>query len=205
MLKPVLILADGTFPQHAVPLGHLKAADKIVCCDGSAEALIQFGLEPFAIVGDMDSLSPEVGKRYAGRIFRYDDQETNDLTKAVNWCIGSGLNEIVIVGATGKREDHTLGNISLLADYCDQVQVKMVTDTGCFIPFNADCRIECFPGQQVSVFSMDPETEITSLGLKYPLKSKKIKRWWEATLNEVTGDHFELRFSSGKVIVFLTF
>ena len=205
MLKPVIIVADGSFPQHEIPLDFLRNAEKIVCCDGGARALVNFGLEPTAIVGDMDSLNEGLAKRFSDRIFKDDNQETNDLTKAVTWCTESGFRDLIIVGATGKREDHTLGNISLLAEYCKSVKVKMVTDTGYFLPFDHSSMIETYPGQQISLFSINPETEITSSGLRYPLNQKKIRNWWEATLNEALGTQVELRFEKGMVIVFLKF
>ncbi len=51
------IVADGNFPEHDIPLGYLKSAGRIICCDGSAENLIKAGFIPDAIVGDMDSLN----------------------------------------------------------------------------------------------------------------------------------------------------
>ena len=111
-----VIVADGSFPVHEIPLGYLEKASKIVCCDGSAESLIKAGFEPDAIVGDMDSLSAELAGKYKDKIFRDSGQDTNDLTKAVTWCTKKNYTDLVIVGATGKREDHTLGNISLLTE-----------------------------------------------------------------------------------------
>jgi thiamine pyrophosphokinase len=160
---------------------------------------------PGAIVGDMDSLRDDLTSRFADRIYIDENQETNDLTKAVMWCHESGFNDLVIVGATGKREDHTIGNISLLAEYTKLVRVIIITDTGTFYPFLESCSIPSLPGQQVSIFSIDPETEITSSGLKYPLKKRKLRNWWEATLNEATGDCFELKFKGGVVIVYMVF
>jgi len=103
------------------------------------------------------------------------------------------------------REDHTLGNISLLAEYSLKTSVKMITDTGIFIPFHNDFTIGSFPGQQVSVFSINPDTEITSVGLMYPLKRRKLKNWWEATLNESLGDSFTMEFTGGPLIIYLAF
>ena len=60
------------------------------------------------------------------------DQETNDLTKSVHFCAYKTDEEIAIVGGTGYREDHTLGNISLLADYMEAATVMMVTNYGIF-------------------------------------------------------------------------
>jgi len=199
-----VIVADGTFPQHDIPLGYLAGAKRIVCCDGSAESLVLNGLEPDAIVGDLDSLTDEMAVRFADRIYLDESQETNDLTKAVTWCGEMGYKEIIIVGATGKREDHTIGNISLLAEYVREMNVIMVTDTGIFIPFLKNCTIHSYPGQQVSIFSIDPDTEVTSGGLRYPLKKTKISNWWFATLNESTGESFSLEFE-GRIIVYLKF
>jgi thiamine pyrophosphokinase len=200
-----VILANGSFPFHEIPVAFLRNASRIICCDGAAQSLIEYGIEPFAIVGDCDSLDPGISEKFNDRIFIDSEQETNDLTKAVKWCSGKGFVDITIIGATGKREDHTLGNISLLLEYARIVNVYMVTDYGIFYPVFESCSFKSFPGQQVSFFSISPETEITSSGLLYPLKKRKLKNWWEATLNEAAGNSFSLVFESGEVIVFLKF
>jgi len=200
-----VIVADGNFPEHDIPLGYLKAAGRVVCCDGSAENLIKAGYIPDAIVGDMDSLNEAIAGRFQDRIFRNSDQDTNDLTKAVIWCAERDFRDLVIIGATGKREDHTIGNISLLAEYIRDLNVKMVTDTGILFAITGSTAFSSFPGQQISIFSIDPETEITSQGLRYPLNGKKINNWWVATLNEAEGKSFSLRFIGGRIIVYLKF
>lgn len=199
------IMANGKFPDHPFPLGYLLNAKRVICCDGAADSLLDFGLEPFAIVGDCDSVHRKIAERYQDRLYRDDDQESNDLTKAVKWCSERGYNDIVILGASGKREDHTIGNISLLTDYAGFVSVRMVTDAGIIIPILESCKFESEKGQQVSVFSISPDTEITSAGLKYKLENKKLGNWWNATLNESEGSSFTLQFEEGKVLVFMKF
>lgn len=205
MSSTTVILADGNFPVHGIPLRYLMEARHIVCSDGSAGSLFAAGLEPEAIIGDLDSLDPGIAERFAGRLHKDSEQDTNDLTKAVRWCINKRYKEIVILGATGKREDHTVGNISLLAEYAKEINVIMVTDTGTITPLLKSSVVKSFPGQQVSVFSVDPETEITSAGLKYRLKDLKLKNWWVATLNEAEGESFELSFNGGPVIIYQKF
>lgn len=200
-----VIVADGNFPQHDIPLGYMKNAERIICCDGSVQNLILAGMEPEAIVGDMDSINEDWALRFADHLYSDKSQDTNDLTKAVSWCIEMGYNDIVIVGATGKREDHTLGNISLLAEYIKTVNVIMVTDTGILRPFLKSSEISSFPGQQISIFSIDPETKVTSQRLRYPLRKTKLSNWWFATLNEALGDSFSLEFNIGRVIVYQKF
>jgi thiamine pyrophosphokinase len=200
-----VIVADGNFPHHEIPLGYIKNAERIICCDGSTENLIKAGFIPDAIVGDMDSLDQSIAGRFHDRTFRVSEQDTNDLTKAVDWCLERGYSDLVILGATGKREDHTLGNISLLTEYIKVVNVKMITDTGILLALTRSSSVQSFPGQQVSIFSINPETEITSSGLRYPLQRKKLTNWWVATLNESQDESFYLEIKDGPVIIYLNF
>jgi thiamine pyrophosphokinase len=198
-----VILANGTYPTHAVPLARLREAGMIICCDGAAEKLVDHGLEPGLIIGDLDSVSPALKERYANLLVRDSDQETNDLTKAVNWCVRNGIGAVTILGATGIREDHALGNISLLADYGSRIEAVMLTDTGSFRVYYRSVTIASRPGQQVSLFSIDPSLKVTSTGLRYPLNKLALNSWWRGTLNESAGDSFSLEFENGHVIVFL--
>jgi thiamine pyrophosphokinase len=110
---------------------------------------------------------------------------------------------VTILGATGIREDHALGNISLLADYGSRIEAVMLTDTGSFRVYYRSVTIASRPGQQVSLFSIDPSLKVTSTGLRYPLNKLALNSWWRGTLNESAGDSFSLEFENGHVIVFL--
>ena len=112
-----LILANGDYPSASFPLRMLEEAPYVVCCDGGANEYIARGYLPDVIIGDGDSLSEANRLQYASLIHHNPDQETNDQTKAVQFLLAQGKRKIAIVGATGKREDHTIGNISLLMEY----------------------------------------------------------------------------------------
>lgn len=226
-----LILADGAFPTTTARQELLRIAPAIVCCDGAVCKLLDFGREPIAIVGDMDSISQELKAQFASKIHLETEQETNDLTKAVNFCIEQGFDEIAILGATGLREDHTLGNIALLADYARQLKsVCLLTDYGRIDAFRSGmsvndynapgldamapevcttrdgkhtvARFQSFQGQQVSIFSLTSETAISSLGLKYPLDNRNLTSWWQGTLNESSGEQFSLSIDQGVLLVY---
>lgn len=112
-----VILANGDYPTAPQPLQLLRQAPYICCCDGGANEYIARGHMPHIIIGDGDSLCPAYRERYAALIHHNPDQETNDQTKAVQYLHALGMHRIAIVGATGKREDHTIGNLSLLIEY----------------------------------------------------------------------------------------
>lgn len=198
-----VIIANGRFPVHRIPLTIIEKAGFIVCCDGAANEFIARGGKPHAIVGDCDSISPENKHLFSAILHPDLDQDTNDLTKAVNFCIKQGKKDIVIVGGTGLREDHTLRNISLLEEYVKKANVRMVTNYGIFTPVPATSTFKSAKGQQVSIFSIDP-VKITTHGLMYPIKNRILTQWWQGTLNESLGASFTVE-SSGRVIVFQVF
>ncbi len=186
-----VILANGDFPSHPIPLGVLARAVRVICCDGAAEKLLATGRRPDMVIGDLDSLPPAL--RGSVPVQHVAEQETNDLSKAFRFCQAQGYGSPVILGATGLREDHTLGNLSLVADFSEQApDLRLLTDTGCFLATTTTRAFRCQPGQTVSIFSFDPTQRLTSRGLEYPLDHLRLRRWWNATLNTVRGDEFEL-------------
>ena len=103
---------------------------------------------------------------------------------------------VTILGATGIREDHTLGNISLLLEYNRQIRARIVSDYGEFTVLNSGEKVSSHPGEQISFFSVDNQVRVTSEGLKYGLDNMQLHNWWRASLNEVTGNSFTLYFES---------
>ena len=96
-----VILANGEYPSHPLPLQMLENAEFVVCCDGAANEYILRGHTPDVIIGDGDSLSPEYKELFSPIVHQIADQETNDQTKAVHFLQKKGFRRIAIVGATG--------------------------------------------------------------------------------------------------------
>lgn len=199
-----VVVANGSFPQTDRPLELLKNAPVIIACDGAVQNIHERGLAPTAIVGDLDSIPQKMLEQYADRIHVVEDQEINDLTKAVRFAHASGYQKILILGATGLREDHTLGNISLLMDYAPLFhRIEMMSDYGLFIPLLHTATLKCELGQQISIFSMYPCGEITTEGLRWPITHRKLTAWWQGTLNEAVGTEFTLTLSpDARLIVY---
>lgn len=199
-----VIVANGNFPGHAIPLSLLGTGAPVVCCDGALGKLLGAGIMPTIVVGDCDSLSEHDRQQYASMICRVPEQESNDLTKAVRYCLEQGWKDLIILGATGRREDHTIANISLLADYIDMTgEVWMVSDYGVMNAISEDATFESYPGQQVSIFAIE-QAPMSSEHLKYGFNGTVFTNWWQATLNESLNHTFTLRVS-GKTIVYRKF
>ena len=197
-----VILANGDYPTAPVPLDILSTAPFVVCCDGGANSYIEQGHTPDVIIGDGDSLHPEYARKYAHIVTKVAEQESNDQTKAISYLLAQGKRNIAIVGATGKREDHTIGNISLLVEYARKgAHVRTYTDYGVFIPCKGNTTLQTKAGQQISIFSICAKIERAE-GLLYPIYN--FTNWWQGTLNECTGTSVRIE-AQGEYLVFLNY
>lgn len=197
-----VVLANGDYPTNPLPLKILAEAPYVICCDGGADEYIRRGHTPDVIIGDGDSLSEENRTKHADILHRISDQETNDQTKAVHYLMAQGKRRIAIVGATGKREDHTLGNLSLLIDYMRAGgDVRTYTDYGIFIPCTDTCTFPCHPGQQISIINFNA-CKLHGKGLVYPLSD--FTNWWQGTLNECTDTEFTVE-AEGEYLIMINY
>lgn len=201
--RPEAVVVDaGEFPSGEVPMRIMTGCERVVCCDGAANRYLAEVGAPWRIVGDCDSLSDEYREKYKGIIRRFSEQESNDQTKAVMYLAGKGIRRIGIVGATGKREDHTIGNISLLLDYyrCG-IDVRIYSDYGVFLPVRDMLSLSVEPGQQISIFNFGAR-DICAEGLRYPLYD--FGKWWQGTLNEATGEEVRIE-CKGYLLVYVAY
>ncbi len=210
MGKSAAIIGNGLFPKKEYPLYLLGQADHIICCDGAFSNYLRYSRSagvtrlPDAIIGDMDSLSPAAQKEYGSLIVRVDDQDTNDQTKAFRHVIGNfrDVTDIFFLAATGKREDHTIGNMSLLMEYAGYpevtdrgIRLQIISDFSTILPVTDSISMECGQGRAISIFSPDSSLRICSEGLRWPTDNVVFDNWWKATLNRASEDTVKLTFS----------
>jgi thiamine pyrophosphokinase len=200
----IAILAAGDYPRKAYPRYLLEQADAIVCCDSALEAALRHGLKVDAVVGDMDSLPGSVAKKFSGAKIHVTEQDFNDLTKTMRYVMQtySGIEAIDILGATGKHEAHTIGNLSLLMTYEKWwgfwekgIGVQIVSDYCTAFAVGKSCTLQVGEGRKVSFFSTDRTLRIRTQGLHWPLDEVQFTDWWAATLNRAEQDEIRLEFN----------
>ena len=202
---PVIILADGDFPSHLISLGKLQDAQTIICCDGAVNYLVKNKMEPHYILGDLDSIYDNLKNKYRDRIIELPDQDENDLRKAIVWVESNGAKKAAIIGATGKRDDHTLANIFTLLQYPSQLEMTISTNHGIFSVAENKKTFDSFTGQQISLFATDKNIEATSHNLKYHMNNKLLNNLYCGSLNESLNDSFTLTLSHGQILVYQVF
>jgi len=132
----IAIIANGEVPTSPLILEYLKGATYLICCDGAISYLEQNNITPTCIIGDCDSISSTQLAKFADIIIRRDNQNYNDLTKSIMFCTQEypQINSILIVGAFGLREDHAIGNFSVITEQSSAVlKLIALSDYGMFI------------------------------------------------------------------------
>lgn len=201
----VFILAAGQYPRQVYPqLLFTACSCPVVCCDSALHNALKHKLNVVAVVGDMDSVSKADLKKFKGDIVTVEDQDTNDLTKALHYVLEKypDVSNISIFGATGMRECHTLANLSLLMEYEKQygfwekgVVVQMISDYSTMFAVGDSCELVFGEGRPVSFYTCDPTLRIKSEGLEWPLDDVVFDNWWKASLNITTAFYIKLTFN----------
>jgi len=200
LLKPFTIVANGQFPNHPLPLQILYESKTIICTDGSANLLIDKGINPNVIIGDMDSLLID-NKAFSGQFIKDSNQENTDLEKAFEWCIKNNVKTINVLGASQQREDHSITNLYLLLTYCDAINLTYVTDYFSITCHEGNRIFSSFKNQIVSILPVKHIQDISTENLKYNLSDEELPISSRGISNQSISDNFTIN-SSGKIWVF---
>ncbi len=192
--SPIVILANGQFPSHSIPLNILDSAGTVISTDGSADSLLKLNRTPHVIIGDFDSTSLEE-QSFKGLWVDVPDQHRTDLQKTLEWCFINNLHEVVVLGAMGKREDHSLGNLYILAEFSEKMNIHFVTDYARIYCINGQKTFPSKKGQQISITAIEKVEAITTKGLKFALKNELFPPACNGISNETECDEFSINTS----------
>lgn len=141
----------------------LTLAPGLVAADGGATHLLQAGLQPQAVIGDMDSITAPAAAAFAGVLHRVAEQETTDFDKALRH-IAAPL--VIALGVTGGRFDHELAALHVLLRHPDRRCVVLGTDS-LTVLCPPELLLRLSAGTVVSLFPLGP-VRCASTGLRWP-------------------------------------
>jgi len=206
------LLANGPLSISPEIRARVVSSERIVGVDGGCRHLHAMDLRPHLAVGDMDSIPPELLESYraAGVELHLHPpkKDATDLELALELALERGATGITILGGTGGRLDHTLGNLFLLARCLPAGIPACIMDEGqCIHLVDRSLTLAGTKGDTLSLLPATPEVSGVCLsGLEYPLN--------EATLmfgtcrgmsNVFTGDSATVSLRSGRLFVFHLF
>ena len=171
-----LIIGSGNVETGAIQ-NILKQGDIIICCDGGSKYLFEEGIIPHYIIGDLDSSIPQIIDFFKTKnvIFKQFDtkKDETDMELCLDFALGLNPLEIIMLGATGTRLDHTLGNINLLIKAENKkIKASIIDKNNTIYITNRSITIT---GEKGDIVSLLPITNtvsgITTTNLEYALNN----------------------------------
>ncbi|NBZ89451.1 thiamine diphosphokinase [Stagnihabitans tardus] len=176
-----------------------ELAPRVVAADGGADRLLAHGVEPEAVMGDLDSISDGARLRLADRVHHIAEQVTTDFDKALR-SIAAPF--VVAVGFAGQRLDHGLAVLtSLLAHPEKRCLVMSATDVVFLCPPRLELALT--PGSRFSLYPLG-EVRCRSEGLRWPTAGLDFSPWGRVgTSNEVAAPRVRLEVDQARMLVIL--
>ena len=194
-----VLIANGKKPKNKKIIEILKNAKNVICVDNGYELASELNITPSVVIGDLDSVDiNKISKDIL--IIKDEDQNTNDLEKALNYCLSKNIRDIILVGATGERDDQNLATILVSLEYIEQLNIEILSDLYSIEFVNGERDFEATPMREVSLISMDKENIITTQGLKYNLDKSKLSSATHGISNYSIGENFSISCSSPLIV-----
>jgi len=200
--RSAILLCNGEPPPRLLVRRLATEADYFVCADGGANAAMEYRVTPDVIIGDLDSVSPKTRRFFRDvPLIRVSRQDNTDLEKALGHLRQRGIHKVVILGATGRRLDMTLANLSVLWNYTRSMDLTCVGEGWTAIPVTGTLAMRARRGTIVSLVPFGACSGITLVGLRYPLHEARMRVGEIGVSNVVTRSPFRVTVKRGKMMV----
>lgn len=206
-----LIVSGGKAPSEELLREYLVGAEIVIGADKGCEALLKHDIVPTYILGDFDSASKEtISKLEEMGVckFKYKtEKDYTDTELAFNLALDKGASEIIMLGVTGTRYDHTLGNIGLLLKALKlNINAKIVDENNIIYLINKNIILNGKPGDIISFQAyFQTVKSLTIKGAKYELNKYDLKIGESITTsNEFVDKSIEISFEDGILMVLHT-
>ena len=141
----------------------LALAPRLVAADGGADRALDLGRSPEAVIGDLDSISPQAREVLAGRLHEIAEQDSTDFDKALR-SIDAPL--VLALGVAGGRFDHEMAAMNVLCRLADRPCIVIGAESLVFLT-PPEITLELAAGDSIGLFPMAP-LRVASEGLEWP-------------------------------------
>jgi thiamine pyrophosphokinase len=176
-----LIVAGGDPPGGNLLASLAGRAEKVIAADKGAAYCLESGVVPHLVVGDLDSLSPDILEKLHDlgvEIKQFSTaKDYTDTQLALDEAIAEGAREVEILGAMGGRFDHELANLHLLKKAQDAgINARITTDCQQIFLIRSHQVIKDRQGVTISLLPLTGRVEdITLTGFAFELQGAAMK------------------------------
>ena len=205
-MRAVIVLG-GDAPGRELLMRCMANSDLTIAADRGLEAMDAAGLMPDMLVGDMDSIAPDVLARYEGKLPQRRlcaIKDDTDGVDALDLAISRGATHITLLGALGGRLDHALANAMLLVRaHRHGVWAEILTERVRIVRVDGELTLEGARGDTVSLLPLGTASGVTLEGFFYPLTDHTLTSDYPLGVsNVVTRDKATVRVGAGDLLLF---
>ncbi len=174
------VFAGGDYNCEFWPGERVDTCDIIVGVDRGIEHCLDTGLVPDILMGDFDSVSPEVlsdGRLKNSVTKSYPSRKNNsDLELALHWLSEQSVSRVTLLGVSGGRSDHHLFNWLLPLQACWPFEISYIdASVRAYVVTPAYPLVAVvLPSQTISLLPMPSARGVCTQGLDYALKDAEL-------------------------------
>lgn len=177
-----------------------KSADILFAADSGADAVVEHGFLPDAVVGDMDSISPKT-LALNPDLIRDNDQNRTDCDKLLAHVQTLGHRAVTLIGVEGDRIDHLFATLHSCVTTPLDVRIAIRDGIGHILP-PGTYRLPSRPGQRISLLPLLPSEGVTLEHVRWPVNAQRMAVGEFLSIsNEATAAEVHLQFTSGALLV----
>ncbi len=200
--KNVLIIAGGDIHKTENLLKFIKSFNFIIAANGGCVHSRKLKIKPDLIMGDFDSASLKDILKYEkpGKIKRYPaEKDSSDSELAVSYAVKKGAKNVTVIGAFGKRIDHTITNIFVAAKHPGKV--TLTDKYSALTVYNKAFKVKGRKGDTISLLPFcNTLKRVSCKGFKYELNNAELSLNSLGLSNELTVENASVSFKEGKLI-----
>ncbi len=203
--RRAVILGCGEPPGEDCLAHWVEMAELFLAADWGALDYDDLPRRPDAIIGDLDTLFGRAVDKNDPPIMHIDDQETTDMEKCLLHALDMDCSEAVLLGATGRRLDHTLYNLSLVEGFADRMRICVANRRGASVRIGAGESVswDLQPDLDVSVAPLSAPALLGEVsGVRWPLSDLVVAYGGDLSIsNETTDAPLSIEVLEGSVLV----
>ncbi len=202
-----VIVSGGSMPEANIIKPYINEDSILIACDKGLNYVYGAGFVPDVILGDFDSVDVEVLDYYKAmgkELFTYPvRKDSTDTELGIIMALEKGAEDIVLLGCSGTRLDHTLANIQIMLPLLKKgIRARLIDEHNIVELVDSQLLIENKKGSYISLLPLTQKVEgITSEGLDYPLDNMDIDMGTSLTVsNVVVADKASVTVKKGVII-----
>lgn len=184
----------------------IENSDIIIACDGAINRCIEQQINVNYLIGDMDSITQEILEQVNFsnvEIVEVQEQNNNDLTKAIIFSQRFEPKAVNIIGVDGGNSDHQFCNYMSLIECNSNAKIHLDDCTVCVVH---QSEIEYFSieiGTLFSLFSIGTSLGVNLTGAKWELENSTLTPSSNGLHNIATSERIGLSCESGNLLLFV--